>query len=114
MHADRDFWTLNVLTVPQPIVVNAANNYSAYAACTLAAPCTMPTNQAYYDLQTWATSMSQLLPGYSANITCGQVAGAGVVSCTIQITWTENAVSANANQTVSALNAPTYTLYVEP
>jgi type IV pilus assembly protein PilV len=115
MHANRDFWTTMVLTVAQPIVVSNASNYSTYAACTFTVPCTTPDLQAYYDLETWAASMNALLPGYNANITCGQQAGTGVVSCAIQITWTENAVSANAGQTLPfALNAPTYTLYVEP
>jgi type IV pilus assembly protein PilV len=85
-------------------------------------PCT-PTALAAVDLLKWATTLSGLLPGSLSTIACGTVSP---VSCTITITWAENAVAINAqlataentriqaNSAVASLQNPTYTLYVEP
>jgi hypothetical protein len=68
---------------------------------------------AYYDLWQWGQDLNVVLPGYSATITCS--IGGFPVNCTIQLQWVENAVAANGQQTnLASLQAPTYTVYVEP
>ncbi len=81
-------------------------------------PCS-PELMAASDLQTYATAINNLLSNSSpvTTINCPAVANLQPVSCTIQVTWNEKAVSVNS-QSVSATTGstftPTYTLYVEP
>jgi type IV pilus assembly protein PilV len=87
---------------------NCVGNSGSGAMCTAA-------NLAAFDLAWWLTSLNTLLPNPGATLACSNAAPA---ACTIQITWTENAVAMNASEN-NAPNAqqfqtPTYTLYVEP
>jgi type IV pilus assembly protein PilV len=72
-------------------------------------------NLAAFDLAWWLTSLNSLLPNPGATINCSNAAPA---ACTIQITWTENAVAMNSSETNAPggqqFQTPTYTLYVEP
>ena len=88
------------------------------------AQCATPVTLAAYDLARWAYSLGGptvgLLPNPTASISCPNIAGSTLpTSCTIQITWTEQAVSIN-NQEAANVGAggqfetPTYLLYVEP
>ena len=90
--------------VPQNCVGNSASG-AACPALSLAA----------FDLAWWVTSLSALLPNPGATINCSNAAPA---ACTIQITWTENAVAMSAQQRnapgAQQFQTPTYTLYVEP
>src|SRR5215470_4142375 len=74
--------------LPQNCVGNAASG----AVCT-------PANLAAFDLAWWLTSLNTLLPNPGATLQCSNAAPA---ACTIQITWTENAVGMNSAQ----VNAP--------
>jgi len=127
MHADHDYWgsatatTSAVVTwvsgavsVTDPTLAATGNN------CTVAgsASCSV-TAMAAYDVQNWGTTLQALLPGYTATIVCTPAtltaSPPSPVTCTITITWVENAVAANSQQTnLAALATPTYTLSVEP
>ncbi len=139
MHSNRQYWantppttittTSNAPAPPTVISSDAAMAAIATADLGAAFPalpqtcvgnagsgavCPAP-NLAAFDLAWWLTSLNALLPNPGATINCSNAAPA---SCTIQITWTENAVAVNGQQT-NAPNAqqfqtPTYTLYVEP
>jgi type IV pilus assembly protein PilV len=83
--------------------------------CTKSAtPCT-PVQLAAYDLQQWAIAVNNVLPNAAVLIRCGTVTP---VSCMLTISWAEKAVAANAQEAVAAQNSamqiPTYTLYIEP
>jgi type IV pilus assembly protein PilV len=123
MHENRGYWvngdpagaTISVQGTTFSYAGGAAALSGAAGSTCLstASPCT-PTQMAAYDLQMWATSMTGLLPGYLANISCGTVSP---VSCSIVITWTENAVAVNATEAAASpatMQTPTYMLYVEP
>jgi len=77
---------------------------------------------AAFDLARWTASLNALLPNPQSTITCGAVPGINSpVSCTIQITWNERAVSMTQQEAQQeALNGPSqiekpvYFLYVEP
>jgi type IV pilus assembly protein PilV len=77
---------------------------------------------AAFDLARWTASLNALLPNPQSTITCGVVPGINSpVSCTIQITWNEKAVSMTQQEAQQqALNPnalfeqPQYFLYVEP
>ena len=77
---------------------------------------------AAFDLARWTASLNALLPNPQSTITCGVVPGINSpVSCTIQITWNEKAVSMTQQEAqTEALNGPSqiekpvYFLYVEP
>jgi len=129
MHANRGYWaagtapTFSVNGTALAVTSGALN--AGAPACTLGAPGVAPcTNQqlASADVQTWITALNTLLPADTATVTCAPAAIP--VSCTIQISWTENVVGANAQtaavaaatagSTTVALQNPTYTLYVVP
>jgi len=85
--------------------------------------CASAINLAGYDSYNWAVDLKNVLPTAKGNIDCN--ATDIPVDCTIIITWTENAVSANSNEATAAANnaasgttaailQPTYTLYVVP
>lgn len=113
----------------------AANGAPGLNACVgtaaSGAVCATPMNLAAYDLARWAYSLGGagvgLLPNPLAIINCPNLAAP--VTCTIKISWTEQAVA--INQQEAAVNAaactslngaiqgncfenPTYLLYVEP
>jgi type IV pilus assembly protein PilV len=118
MHANQDFWQNSIVytaktftssTIP---VAGAVCKTSGNGACS-------PQAMADYDLNVWATALQQVLPYYSATITCTAPVGTAVpASCVIRITWFDNAVAMTTQQAngVAAVSAlPTYyTLYVQP
>ena len=152
MHANRLYWgaglapttiTISGTTITQ----SGGGSLSTAVTCVVgasgtAAPCT-PTQVAAADLQQWATdvngapsysnpsgpsgtptplTLNPALPFQVTTISCSQNVNVPV-SCTIQMLWSENTVSANAQganastaaaSAVNGFNVPTYTLYVEP
>lgn len=112
MHANPGYWAAGFAPATTVISGNAANNPAAPCLTPGATSC-VPSAMALYDLQQWAASLYEVLPGYVATISCSTTGFP--VTCTIQIQWTENAVASNAAQTgIGALAAPTYVLYVQP
>jgi type IV pilus assembly protein PilV len=103
--------------------ITANSNLTATVNCAsgTAMPYCTSTKVAAYDLQSWASALNQVMPNYTATITCN---GFSPVSCTIQITWTERVLALNNKEATgqanaltsgkSSLQAPTYTLFVEP
>jgi type IV pilus assembly protein PilV len=144
MRANRGFWGSGLapatITITGTVITQSGGgSLSTVVNCAYgaAAPCT-PTNVAAYDLQQWANdvngapsysnpggspspiSLSPALPFQVTTITCSQTVGVPV-TCSIQITWSENTVAINAQgnnaataSTNSGFNLPTYTLYVQP
>jgi type IV pilus assembly protein PilV len=127
MHVNRGYWTGSdpsgaVIAVTGTTVTvttlapNLATSVGGTTACNVAGtPCAV-TDMAAYDLKQWAAAVNAVLPNYSATISCGTV---NPVSCTINISWSENAVAVNSTEAASAASAamiskPSYSLYVEP
>lgn len=146
MHSNRSYWssglaglspaisasngTVTSTSGPMAVALGAAHSslgsgtpaYSIYCNAGGAAPCT-PINLAAYDSYNWGADLQNVLPTSTATIIC--VPTDTPVDCTINITWTENAVAANTNEaaaaasnasagTTAAILQPTYTLYVVP
>ncbi len=130
MHANRAYWAAATLTQPIKVSGDTATTSDANLTAALAtvaaathdycqpgygAPCD-PATMAATDLQEWASELNKLLPDPEATIACPPTSTP--LSCTIQIRWSENAVSSNKQADVTATTAefrvPTYTLYVEP
>jgi type IV pilus assembly protein PilV len=133
MHVNRGYWTktdtsgaiISVTGTTTGTTVSVTQNATALAAVVVATqdctstsatlPCS-PVIAAAYDLQKWAGALQgpnplqPLLPNYQATITCGTQ---NPVSCMINLTWNENAVAINSQET-GVLASPSYTLYVEP
>jgi type IV pilus assembly protein PilV len=134
MHVNRGYWsrsdasgasislqgsTVSVVSGAAPLLTTAV---TAGPTCNTTTPCSV-ANMAAYDLGEWAKALQLLLPNYTANVACGTVTP---ISCTITITWAENAAAVNsteaaaasaasaASSTVNAFAFPTYTLYVYP
>lgn len=120
MHANPGYWAgghapatatvsyvAGALTISDSGLAAAATCYTAgTASCT-------PASMAAFDVQQWAVALNSALPGFLGTISCST--SGFPVTCTIQIQWMENAVAANATQTnITALAAPTYTLFVQP
>jgi type IV pilus assembly protein PilV len=114
MHSNRGYWGAGRAPASTTVNNSVTNNFSTAIACTTPGTSACTVDQmAFYDLQQWAIALQAVLPGYNATITCST--SGFPVNCTIQIQWVENAVAANAAQTnLVALQAPTYTVYVEP
>jgi type IV pilus assembly protein PilV len=143
MHVNRGYWsqpdasganitvqgvsgstpTVSVASGAAPKLNTAVTAVAGGTTCTsTTTPCTVE-NMAAYDLGEWAKALQLVLPNYTAKVACGT---GTPISCTINITWTENAVAVNsteasaaasaasASATVNAFAFPTYTLYVYP
>jgi type IV pilus assembly protein PilV len=137
MHANRGYWTVGDPAGSKLTIQGATFTYNngfpllsaaGNPACnSTATPCT-PTQLAAHDLKVWATGqagvggLQALLPGDTAVITCGALTP---LSCTITISWVENAVAVNSQEaaaeaaaqtagTPASMQNPVYTLYVEP
>jgi type IV pilus assembly protein PilV len=128
MHADRGYWGAGLAPASTTITGTGGTVTINSPALPLTSVCTtaganscQPANMAGYDLTQWGNSLLTLLPNYFTNITCSTAAGTPV-TCTISITWAENAVAINEQQTadngnggtITSLAAPTYTLFVQP
>jgi type IV pilus assembly protein PilV len=128
MHLDRGFWesaSASSLTVniSGATVTNPPGGSTPDCEVGAAAPCNSVALAAY-DLNAWATNLSQLLPNDVATITCN---ASTPLECSIQIQWSEQGVAMNSAQsqsastptsetagTAAAFQNPTYTLYVQP
>lgn len=129
MHVNRGYWTspdavnatITVTGTTAAATANApllATAISSAPNCMSTTPCTV-ANMAAYDLKQWALVLQPLLPNYTALINCGN---GTPLSCSINITWGENAVAVNSQEASAASAAtapaafanPSYTLYVEP
>jgi type IV pilus assembly protein PilV len=134
MRADRTYWsaigaTLTV-SVANTGVVTAAPGATVIAApasnCASVAPACTSAQIAAQDLNDWAQTLINILPGGSAVVQCKvDATGANPVSCSIELTWKENLVALNTATNASATTAQNqnaltavqqtkYTLYVEP
>jgi type IV pilus assembly protein PilV len=123
MHANRGYWASTAATTAARITwTGSAPSVSdtvlaATASCTAASPNSCSNSSlAAYDVQAWATTLSSLLPGYTANVACTPTVNP--VTCTIQISWMEHVVAANKYQTglaaLTTATTPSYTLNVLP
>lgn len=140
MHADRKFWdgasgdwTTNPLTVTATVssgtaTLAATNSSTLNSALGSPANCTAycsPVNIAAYDVNQWIvgtaasgnkSGLSGVLKNYTSTVTCSSVTG--VVTCTIQVVWTESTAAANQQEAQSgaptAFQQQTYTMVVEP
>jgi type IV pilus assembly protein PilV len=107
---------------PAAIVAPCVGVNNGVATCS--GPVGTPgVNLAAFDFARWTASLNALLPNPQATITCPAVAGSTQpVSCTIQISWNEKAVSMTQqeatqeanNPGVAQIERPVYFLYVEP
>jgi type IV pilus assembly protein PilV len=131
MHANRNYWAAAQAPVPLTItgltISDAGLDGNAISCIKAVGPACLPADLAAFDLHTYAQALNSTMPGANplTTITCPITIP---VSCTIQVTWSEHAVSvtkegaaSTTQTTVSNLGvvsagtfAPTYTLYVEP
>ena len=124
MHADRGYWgagaapasfTITGTTISDATLNTTATTSTYCVSGGGATPCT-PDVMAAFDLHAYATALNAML-GNSSPVTTVNCPPTIPVNCTIQVTWTEHAVSINTQSnanTTQATFAPTYTLYVEP
>ncbi len=130
MHADRAYWGAGVApgTVTlQGNTITSANptdaTMSSPVNCTAASGNPLPyctANQvAAYDLQSWFTSMQQVLPSATSTVNCSNLTFP--INCTIVINWTENEVAINKQESQAqtangpaAIQQGSYELFVDP
>jgi type IV pilus assembly protein PilV len=133
MHANRAYWAVSGIAPLSTTITGAVVTASTDAALAAAPPncavvgaqCT-PSALAAYDLDfgatSWAASLQALLgTSDQATIACANPAPVNQpVTCTVTITWSENQVAINSQEAAaanigpSALQLPSYTLYIEP
>ncbi len=148
MHSNRAYWgnfavNFNVSITGNNVVASTDAALQAQTAADLGASpiiaclgtanglpvCNNTTNLAAFDLALWwANSVKLQLPNPTVTVACpaSPVGNPAPVSCTVQISWTENAVAMNANEAAASQAAqanpalkslseqPVFTLYVEP
>jgi type IV pilus assembly protein PilV len=145
MHVNRAYWasylsvpgTISVATTGTPPVTSTSATLQAaltavattlcptgstfnaklscYCASGNSAPCGTATyiNMAASDLYDWTMGLASLLPAAQAQVACNNANSP--VDCTITITWTENAVAINKQQSAAAaIQTVRYILYVIP
>lgn len=120
MHANTAYWAAGG-TAPALVTITGTtisdtvlSSQSALCDSSSATACS-PLQMAALDLRVWASQISTLLPtGEKTEIRCSQATNVPV-TCTIAISWTENLVTLNNNDSKNGTQtAPQYTLYVEP
>lgn len=105
-----------VVTDSQTGVLNRVGPNCATAP----APACSPAQLAAYDVQSWASNITLLVPSAAGVFTCTQVVGSQI-SCVITVKWNEKYVAVNrSTATGTAANGGTqtatqsYSLYVAP
>lgn len=137
MRANRDYWsispasftvTTNTVAHTNSIVDTPAGQLTGIAPdCMVANSFCTPVQMASYDVTQWVGDLNAALPNVSATVACPLiVVGTFPISCSITISWTENAVAINTNEAnaaaaniaanvaPAAVQQPSYTLLVEP
>ena len=126
MRANRDYWsaTPDSFTVNGAVLTDPTGQLAAIGNCNTGGtlPC---TNQqmAAFDVNNWVTDINNVLPNPQVTVACPLAANP--ILCSIQISWTENAVAVTKQEsaaeaanlaagTPSGTQTPTYTLYVQP
>ena len=147
MHSNRQYWGTtppNTVTVTGTAITSTDGALQTQATNDLTG--TSPSNPsrvcvgtagsgavcntlqlAAFDLARWGVSLAALLPNPTATISCPPTLGGGPPSCTVQITWIEQAVSNNKQEAAATVNqtactqntnplfqCPSYMVYVEP
>ena len=125
MRANHNYWSVAAAGAPQTITVTAAAVTASTDGaligsavdCSLTV-CSVTAQLAAYDLAQWAKSLNVLLPSDTATVVCQPpVTATYPVGCSITVNWIERSTGINAQSqgaAVTAMTAPSYTLYVEP
>lgn len=122
LRADRGYWTAIPAGTSTVAFANGAITASTDAALQVAtvcesaaAPCT-PVQIAAYDLNKWLAALTTQMPTHTGSLACTApaVATTGPVTCVININWTENRVSVNAQTAGQPLLNASFNLYVQP
>jgi type IV pilus assembly protein PilV len=133
MHADRGYWassfavpiTITGTVISDGTLATTATGPTYCQSGSGNTPCST-TAMASADVQTYAAAINTMLGNSNpvTTISCPPPAVIGSpVSCSIQVTWNEKAVSIDKQSAANtstgsdptlATFAPTYTLYVEP
>jgi len=108
MHANPGFWQTSSATASPCSVagssLSSCSTLSAYAGTNCLQPtATCSSSQmAAYDVQSWALSLSNLLPQFTATITCSTAennaattSGGTEYSCAVTMNWSEKFVALN-------------------
>lgn len=125
MHGNRTFWAAGVAPANFSLSGSAVTDSTGVLTATVttcqaliapaAALCT-PAQLAAWDVQQWALHMADLLPSYTAAVSCTTTTNAPV-SCVLTVSWTEKYVSATraaASDSAATGGARSYTLHIEP
>jgi type IV pilus assembly protein PilV len=126
MHANRNYWAFGAAPVPLTITgltIGDATLQGDTTNCIAPAARCLPATLAAFDLHDYAQALNKMMPGSNPITTITCPALPLPISCTIQVTWGEHAVSINKESAAATVQstsatpgtfAPTYTLYVEP
>jgi len=125
MRANHNYWAVAAATAPQTIsvtgqLVTASTDSQLIGSsvdCSVTV-CSVTAQLAAYDLAQWGKSLNALLPADTASVVCTPpVTATYPVGCSITVSWVERRAGINAQSqggAVTAMTAPSYTLYVEP
>jgi type IV pilus assembly protein PilV len=125
MRANHNYWSVAAAAAPQTISVTGAAVTASTDGALIASAldcsvsiCSVSAQLAAYDLAQWAKSLNVLLPSDTATVLCQPpVTATYPVGCSITVSWLERTTGINAQSqgpAVTAMTAPSFTLYVEP
>ena len=127
MQSNKAYWASGVaptvFSTQGAVVTDSQTNVLSLVVpncATAPAPACTPAQLAAYDVQSWASNITLLVPSAAGAFTCTNVAGSQI-SCVITVKWSEKYVAVNrSTATGSAANGGTqtatqsYSLYVAP
>jgi len=135
MHANRSYWAAGLEPAQIIITGTTINDVTLNGAAATLGNCLpgagpMPCDcvsgygptpcgiavMAAFDLHTYAAQLMAALANLNpvTTINCAAVPTTNPITCTIQVTWNEKAVSINKQGVANTSFGPTFTLYVEP
>ena len=105
-------------TLPSGTSIGTCTTTGVASCTSTATPCNAQS-MALYDVDQWAGRMQQVMGADAASITCNATsfpftATTVPVTCQITINWAEQTVNSNASEAGGTMNAPSYTLFVNP
>ena len=127
MQSNKAYWASGVaptaFSTQGAVVTDSQTNVLSLVGpncATAPAPACTPAQLAAYDVQSWASNITLLVPSAAGAFTCTNVAGSQI-SCVITVKWSEKYVAVNrSTATGTAANGGTqtatqsYSLYVAP
>lgn len=115
MSANPAYWAAGLapasFTVSGPTISDS--NLNAQSTTCNTTSCT-PLEMAGYDVKNWGSTLANLLPNGSGQVTCSTTTGTAV-SCQVTVNWSENNLALHQTSgSIASSNPLSYSIIVQP